>query len=84
MLFVTRYLLLAICYMLSESFYLKLATACKNLFISLVAVRLVIFKTLRLKYEKREKPKTMEKHPLDMICDPLLSVCEFRNRNTTY
>ena len=29
--------------MLSESFYLKLATACKNLFLSLVVVRLVIF-----------------------------------------
>ena len=29
--------------MLSESFYLKLATTCKNLFISLVVVLLVIF-----------------------------------------
>ena len=29
--------------MLSESFYLKLVTICKNLFLSLVVVRLVIF-----------------------------------------
>ena len=35
--------LLAICELLSESFYLKLAIICKNLFLSLVVVRLVIF-----------------------------------------
>ena len=34
--------------MLSESFYLKLATTCKNLFLSLVVVRLVIFITTLL------------------------------------
>ena len=34
----------AIYKMPSESFYLKLATTCKNLFLSLVVVRLVIFK----------------------------------------
>ena len=37
------YLQLAICDLLSDSFYLKLATTCKNLFLSLVVVRLVIF-----------------------------------------
>ena len=37
------YLLLAICDLLSDSFYLKPATTCKNLFLSLVVVRLVIF-----------------------------------------
>ena len=31
-------------YLLSESFYLKLAITCKNLFLLLVAVRLVVFK----------------------------------------
>ena len=35
--------LLAICELLSESFYLKLVIICKNLFLSLVVVRLVIF-----------------------------------------
>ena len=33
----------AIYNLLSDSFYLKLATTCKNLFLSLVVVRLVIF-----------------------------------------
>ena len=33
------YLQLAICDLLSDSFYLKLATSCKNLFLSLVVVR---------------------------------------------
>ena len=40
---ITCYLWLAICFLLSESFYLKLATTCKNWFLSLVVVRLVIF-----------------------------------------
>ena len=40
------YLHLAICELLSDSFYLKLASTCKNLFLSLVVVRLVIFKCL--------------------------------------
>ena len=39
----THYRWLALCYLLSESFYLKLVTTCKNLFLSLVVVRLVIF-----------------------------------------
>ena len=39
----TCYLWLAICYLLSESFFLKFAITCKNLFLSLVVVRLVIF-----------------------------------------
>ena len=43
LLFVTLYLWLAICYLLSVYFYLKLAITCKNLFLSLVVVRLVIF-----------------------------------------
>ena len=34
---------LAICYLLSESFFLKLAITCKYLFLSLIVVRLVIF-----------------------------------------
>ena len=33
----------AIYNLLSESFFLKLATSCKNLFLSLVVVRLVIW-----------------------------------------
>ena len=37
----------AIYNLLSESFYLKLVTTCKNLFLSLVVVRLVIFFTVR-------------------------------------
>ena len=40
---VTCSLRLAIYYLLTESFYLKLAITCKNLFLSLVVVRLVIF-----------------------------------------
>ena len=43
MLSVIRYLLLAICYLISEYFFLNLAITCKNLFLSLVVVRLVIF-----------------------------------------
>ena len=42
-LFVTHYLWLAICYLLYESFYMKLAITPKNLFLSFVVVRLVIF-----------------------------------------
>ena len=42
-LFATCYLWLAICYLLTKSFYLKLALTCKNFFLSLVVVRLVIF-----------------------------------------
>ena len=36
-------MLLDICYLISDVFYLKLAITCKNLFFSLVVVRLVIF-----------------------------------------
>ena len=43
---VTQYLWLALIYLLSESFYLKLAVTCKNLSLSLVVVRLVFFKSL--------------------------------------
>ena len=39
----TCYLWLATCYLLSVYFYLKLAITCKNLFLSLVVVRLFIF-----------------------------------------
>ena len=48
MLFVTRYLWLAICYLLYESVYLKLAITSKNLFLSLVNVLLVIFLLIAL------------------------------------
>ena len=41
--YVTYYLWLSNCYLLAESFYLKLAITFKNLFLSLVVVRLVIF-----------------------------------------
>ena len=43
LLHVMCYLLIALCYLLSEAFHLKLAITCKNLFLSLVVVRLVIF-----------------------------------------
>ena len=43
MLFATCYLWLAICYLLTKSFYLKLAITCRNFFLSLVVVRHVIF-----------------------------------------
>ena len=41
--YATCYLLLSICYLLSESFYLKIAITCKNLFPFAPVVRLVIF-----------------------------------------
>ena len=37
----------AICYLLTESFYLKLAITCKNFFLPLVVVRLVFFFLVR-------------------------------------
>ena len=40
---VTCYLWLAKCYLLSKSFHLRLDITCKNLFLSLVVVHLVIF-----------------------------------------
>ena len=40
---VTCYLGLSICYLLYDAFYMKLAITCKNLFLSLIVVRLVIF-----------------------------------------
>ena len=43
MLFASCYLWLAICYLLTESFFLKLAITCKNLFPFAPVVRLVIF-----------------------------------------
>ena len=43
LLFVSCYLLLAICYFISDNFYLKLAITCKNLFPFAPVVRLVIF-----------------------------------------
>ena len=39
----TRYLWFVICYLISEYFFQNLAITCKNLFLSLVVVRLVIF-----------------------------------------
>ena len=45
--YVECYLWLSICYLLSESFYLKLAITCKNLFPFASVVRLVIFSFLR-------------------------------------
>ena len=51
---------LVICDLLSESFYLKLATTCKNLFLSLIVARLVIFLNTSLevltKYVYRKTP----------------------------
>ena len=43
LLFVSWYLLLAICYFIFDNFYLKLAISCKNLFPFAPVVRLIIF-----------------------------------------
>ena len=50
----------AICNLLSESFYLKLATTCKNLFLSLVVVRLVIFFKADMEKMQPAQPRVAE------------------------
>ena len=71
------YLWLVICDLISESFYLKLVITCKNLFLSLVVVRLVIFLwlfsitakpqlMLNRKWYQASKPE-MEFHMINII-----------------